>query len=62
MTALILAMLLCVALALAVVVSVAVPARRDGKETLTPRGEQAVRQLRGRAGSLSRSRDKAASR
>lgn len=39
---LILALLLCVALAGAVVAIVAVPARRDGREVLTERGEGLV--------------------
>lgn len=39
---LILAMLLCVALAAAVVAVVAIPARREGREVLTDRGEELV--------------------
>ncbi|MDE9367869.1 hypothetical protein PZ938_19810 [Luteipulveratus sp. YIM 133132] len=39
---LILSMVLCVVLGGAVVGVVAVPARRDGKQVLTPRGEQVV--------------------
>jgi len=39
MVALIVGMLLCVALALAVVALVAIPARREGRDLLTPKGE-----------------------
>jgi hypothetical protein len=42
MVALILGMLLCVGLALAVVALVAIPARREGRDVLTPRGEEVV--------------------
>jgi hypothetical protein len=42
MVALILGMLLCVGLALAVVAVVAVPARREGRELLSPQGEEIV--------------------
>lgn len=42
MVALILGMLLCVGLALAVVAVVAIPARREGRELLTPQGEELV--------------------
>jgi hypothetical protein len=42
MVALILGMLLCVGLALAVVALVAIPARREGRDLLTPRGEEVV--------------------
>ncbi|MEO5983701.1 MAG: hypothetical protein ABIQ13_15455 [Pedococcus sp.] len=40
MLALIIGMLLCVGLALAVVALVAVPARREGRELLSPQGEE----------------------
>lgn len=40
MFALVFAMLICLALALAVVGLVAVPARRDGREVFTHRGEE----------------------
>lgn len=39
---LILAMIVCLALAAAVVGAVAVPARREGRQVLTPKGEQVV--------------------
>lgn len=48
MVALILGMLVCVALALVVVALVAVPARRDGRGILTPRGEEVVTALKER--------------
>jgi hypothetical protein len=40
MVALIVGMLLCVGLALAVVALVAIPARRQGRDVLTPQGEE----------------------
>jgi hypothetical protein len=40
MVALILGMLVCVALAVAVVAVVAIPARREGRDILTPQGEE----------------------
>ncbi len=42
MVALILGLLLCVGLAVVVVGLVAVPARREGRDVLTPRGEQVL--------------------
>jgi len=42
MVALVLGMILCVALAVWVVALVAVPARREGRDLLTPRGEHVV--------------------
>ncbi|MDF2093977.1 hypothetical protein P0Y31_16625 [Knoellia sp. 3-2P3] len=42
MVALIVGMLLCVGLALAVVALVAIPARRQGRDVLTPQGEEIV--------------------
>lgn len=42
MVALIVGMLLCVVLALAVVALVAIPARREGRQVLTPLGEEVV--------------------
>lgn len=42
MVVLILGMLLCVGLALAVVALVAIPARRQGRDVLTPEGEEIV--------------------
>ena len=49
MVPLIIAMLLCVGLALAVVAVVAVPARREGRELLTPQGEEIVALVREKA-------------
>ncbi len=46
MVALIIGMLICIGLALAVVLLVAVPARRDGRDVLTARGEEVVAALR----------------
>ena len=40
MVALIIGMLICVGLAVAVVAVVAIPARREGRELLTPAGEE----------------------
>lgn len=48
MVSLILGMLVCVALALVVVALVAVPARRDGRGILTPKGEEVVTALKER--------------
>ena len=48
MVALILGMLVCVVLALAVVALVAIPARRDGRGVLTPKGEEVVIALKER--------------
>lgn len=48
MVALILGMLLCVGLALAVVALVAVPARREGRELLSPQGEEIVAAVKDR--------------
>jgi hypothetical protein len=42
MVPLIIGMLICVALAVAVVAVVAIPARREGRELLTPQGEDLV--------------------
>jgi hypothetical protein len=44
-------MLLSVGLAVAVVCLVAVPARREGRDLLTPKGEDLVSQVRERTGS-----------
>ena len=49
MVPLIIAMLVCVGLALAVVALVAVPARREGRELLTPQGEELVALVREKA-------------
>ncbi len=46
MTTLVLAMLLCLGLAVTVVLLVAVPARRAGRDVLTPRGEEVVDSFR----------------
>ncbi|EAP97713.1 hypothetical protein JNB_19623 [Janibacter sp. HTCC2649] len=48
MVALIIGMLVCVGLALAVVALVAVPARRDGRDLLTSKGEEVVSALKER--------------
>ena len=42
MVALIIGMLICVGLAVAVVAVVAIPARREGRELLTPQGEDLI--------------------
>jgi len=52
MVVLVFLMLVCVVLGLAVVGLVAVPARRAGREMLTPRGEQVVGMVRGRTGTI----------
>ena len=49
MVALIIGMLICIGLALAVVGLVAVPAHRDGRDVLTPRGEEVVAAIRAQA-------------
>ena len=46
MTALVVGMLVCLALAVAVVLMVAVPARREGRDVLTARGEGIVDSMR----------------
>lgn len=52
MTALVVATLLTVVLALAVVGLVAIPARRQGREVLTPRGEKVVAAIKDRTESV----------
>ena len=52
MTALVLAMLLCLALGLGVVMAVVVPARRAGRDLLTPHGEHVVARVRERTESV----------
>jgi len=52
MFALVLAMLFCVGLAVAVVCMVALPARRDGREVLTPKGDRVVSAVRDKTGSV----------
>jgi hypothetical protein len=42
MVPLIIGMLICVGLAVAVVAVVAIPARREGRELLTPQGEEII--------------------
>lgn len=51
MVVLIFGMLLCVVLAVAVVGLVAIPARRQGRDLLTPRGEEVMSRVRVRTGS-----------
>ena len=51
MVALVLGMLVCVALAVAVVGLVAIPARRQGRDLLTPKGEEVVAIVREKTGS-----------
>jgi hypothetical protein len=46
-------MLLCLGLGLAVVLAVAVPARREGRDVLTPHGEEVVARMRERSESMS---------
>ena len=48
MAALVITMVVCLLLGLAVVLAVAVPARREGKDLLTPRGEEVVARVRER--------------
>ena len=48
MVALIIGMVLCVGLAVAVVAVVAVPARREGRELLSPQGEEIVASVKER--------------
>lgn len=51
MIALIFGMLLCLVLAVAVVGLVAIPARREGRDLLTPKGEAVVSHVREKTGS-----------
>jgi hypothetical protein len=51
MVSVILVMLLCLVLALSVVGLVAIPARREGRDLLTPKGEEVVSHVRRRTGS-----------
>lgn len=51
MVVLVFGMLLCVALAVAVVGVVAIPARRQGRDVLTPKGEEVVSRVREATGS-----------
>ena len=63
MVVLIVGMLLCLVLAVAVVGLVAIPARREGRDVLTPKGEEVVSRVREKTGSARASmggaRDKA---
>jgi hypothetical protein len=61
MVILVVGMLLCLLLAVAVVGLVAIPARREGRDLLTPRGEEVVSRVRERTGSaMDAARDKVA--
>ncbi|KRE38509.1 hypothetical protein ASG73_06150 [Janibacter sp. Soil728] len=58
MTAMIVGLLLCLALSVAVMSLVAIPARREGREVLTARGERVVVKVReGADGAASRTSD-----
>ncbi|GAA3619226.1 hypothetical protein GCM10022199_24650 [Marihabitans asiaticum] len=46
MTVMVIALLVCVALSLVVLGLVAIPARREGRDLLTPRGERVVVKVR----------------
>jgi hypothetical protein len=48
---LVLAMAVCVGLAVVVVCAVAIPARRQGRDMLTPKGEEVVTAMREKTGS-----------
>jgi hypothetical protein len=52
MTTVLVGMLVALLLAVGVVALVAVPARREGRELLTPQGEQLVQQARDKVGDL----------
>lgn len=49
MTAIVIGLLLCLALSVVVLGLVAVPARREGRDLLTPRGERVVVRVRSTA-------------
>ena len=51
MVVLVVGMLLCLVLAVAVVGLVAIPARRQGRDVLTPKGEEVLSRVRERTGS-----------
>jgi hypothetical protein len=56
---LVFAMLVCIVLAVAVLGIVAIPARREGRDVLTPRGEEVVSRVREKTGAAVESaRDK----
>lgn len=46
MLVLVIAMIICIGLAVAVVVIVAMPARREGRDLLAPRGEEVVEKVK----------------
>lgn len=52
MLVLVLAMVVCLGLAVAVVLLVAVPARREGRDLLTPKGEHVMARMRERTESV----------
>ncbi len=60
MIALVFAMILCLVLGLAVVGVVAIPARREGRDMLTPRGEGVVNRAKERTAAVAASRGRAA--
>ena len=51
MVVLVVGMLLCLVLAVAVVGLVAIPARRQGRDVLTPKGEEVLLRMREKTGS-----------
>ena len=51
MVVLVVGMLLCLVLAVAVVGLVAIPARRQGRDVLTPKGEEVLFRMREKTGS-----------
>lgn len=59
MIALVFAMILCLVLGLAVVGVVAIPARREGRDVLTPRGEDVVNRAKERTAAVAASRGRA---
>jgi len=61
MIVLVFGMLVCVVLAVAVVGLVAIPARREGRDLLTPKGEEVVALVRDKTGeAMVAARDKVA--
>ena len=52
MVVLIVGMVLCLVLAVAVVGLVAIPARRQGRDVLTPKGEEVLSRVREKTGSV----------
>ena len=61
MVSVVLGMLVCVVLALAVVALVAIPARRQGRDVLSERGEQVIESIRDRQRGAAAARPDAAS-